>query len=165
MAEEMKLLEVSLGLATQIFRFITYKEYVEELKKAGIREVQFAERLLMLLKTYNYPSIKVPRIRMFLIELTIWLMTSDENHINFFNDCGMQTELLNVAETMSELECFNVFSGNVGLSRHSRALGTLVDAALELINEGLQSRQDNWNSNLPNKPFVHDIKDMFVTCT
>jgi len=139
MVEEIKLLEVSLGLATQIFRFISYAELVKELHKAGIQEVQFAERLVQLLKTYNYPSVKVPRIRMFLVELTIWLMTSDAKHIKFFNDCEVQIELLNVAETMSELECFNVFSGNVGLSRHSRALGALVDTALKLINDGLQS--------------------------
>lgn len=136
MVEEMKLLEVSLGLATQIFRFISYEEYVEELDKAGIQEVQFAKRLVQLLRTYNYPSIKVPRIRRFLIELAIWLMTSDGMYVKLFSDLGMEAEFQNVAETVSELECFNVFSGSVGLSRHSRALSSLVDTALELISKG-----------------------------
>ena len=136
MVEEMKLLEVSLGLATQIFRFISYEEYVEELNKAGIQEVEFAERSVQLLKTYNYPSIKVPRIRRFLIDVAIWLMTSDEKYIKVFKSSGMEAELHNVAETMSELECFNVFSGSVGLSRHNRALSSLVDTALDLIAEG-----------------------------
>lgn len=136
MTEEMKLLEASLGLATQIFRFVSHAEYVEELEKAGIREFQFAERLVRSLKTYNYPSIKVPRIRRFLIELAIWLMTSDRKYAKLFSDFGMDIELENVAETVSELECFNVFSGSVGLSRHDRHLSSLVDAALKLISDG-----------------------------
>lgn len=135
MAEEMKLLEVSLGFATQILRFISYKEYVEELEKAGIQDVQFAERLVRLMKTYKYPSIKVPRIRRFLIQLAIWLMTSDEKYAKLFNDLVMETELENVAETMSEMECFNVFSGSVGLSRHNRPLSSLIETALKLITE------------------------------
>ncbi|ONK78012.1 uncharacterized protein A4U43_C02F13280 [Asparagus officinalis] len=137
MVEEMKLLEVSLGLAVQIFNVISYEEYMKELEKSGIREDQFAERLVKLLNTYSYPSIKVPRIRRFLIELAIWLMRSDEEkYVTSFKSFGLEAELENVAETMSELECFNVFSGSVGLSRHNRALSSLVEAALEWVREG-----------------------------
>ncbi|RWW00504.1 hypothetical protein GW17_00036533 [Ensete ventricosum] len=45
----------------------------------------------------------------------------------------MEKELESVSETTSELECFNVFSGSVGLSRHGTPLCSLVDAALELM--------------------------------
>ena len=46
---------------------------------------------------------------------------------------GMGAELRRVAETTSELECFHVFSGSAGLSRHAVGLAVLVDAALELM--------------------------------
>uniref|UniRef100_J3NDU4 Uncharacterized protein n=1 Tax=Oryza brachyantha TaxID=4533 RepID=J3NDU4_ORYBR len=41
--------------------------------------------------------------------------------------------LRRVAETTSELECFHVFSGSAGLSRHAVSLSALVDTALELM--------------------------------
>lgn len=66
---------------------------------------------MQLLKEYNYPSIKVPRI-----ELAIWLMKYNKKYVKFFNNFSMEIELLNDGETMSEMECFNVLSGNVELS-------------------------------------------------
>lgn len=129
----MKLLEASLGLAVEIIKLITPEEYNEELAKAGIKEVEFTEKLVRILNKYNYPSIKVPRIRRFVIELAIVIMKSDESYIRIFRDLGMEKELKHVSETTSELECFNVFSGSVGLSRHNTTLGTLIHIALEMM--------------------------------
>lgn len=137
MVEEKKLLEVALGLATRIFRLTSYEEYVDELEKSNIEGARLAGRLVQLLKVHSYPSVKVPRMRRFAIELTIWLMKSDKKkYARLFAGLGMEKELLNVAETTSELECFNVFSGSVGLSRHSSTLSCLVEIALDLLSEG-----------------------------
>ncbi|XP_010921955.1 uncharacterized protein [Elaeis guineensis] len=133
LVEEMKLLEVSLGLAVEIIKLMSPEEYNEELAKAGIKEAEFPKKLVQILNKYNYPSIKVPRIRRFVIELAIGMMKSDGRYIRIFRDLGMEKELEHVSGTTSELECFNVFSGSVGLSRHNTTLCSLVDIALEMM--------------------------------
>lgn len=138
MTAETKLLEVSLGLATQIFKFMDDEEFAYQLHKLSIREKDLAERLVNTLHKYDYPCTKVPRIRRFAVEVSIWMMRRGAKYIKFFCDLGMEKELLSVLETTSELECFNVFSGSVGVGRHSTALCSLVDAALELMGAGFQ---------------------------
>lgn len=137
MSEEDKLQEVAIGLATQIFRFMSSHESGNPFEKSDVKETEFAEKLVQILKQYHYPSTKVPRIRRFVIELVTWMMKSNDENIRIFKDLGMENELRNVAETTSELECFNVFSGSVGLSRHKTTVHSLVDTALKLIANGL----------------------------
>ncbi|URD73541.1 hypothetical protein MUK42_35196 [Musa troglodytarum] len=134
MTAEMKQLEVSLGLAIQVYRFMDAQEYAKKLEQHSIKDVDFAERLVKILQKYNYPCPKVPRIRRFVLEIIIWMMNSDRKYIRFFTELGMEKELECVSETTSELECFDVFSGSVGLSRHNTPLCVLVDIALELMN-------------------------------
>lgn len=136
MVEKEKLLEVSVGLATQIFRFITHEEYVEKLENTGTEDAEFAKQLVEILKRYNYPEIKVPRIRRFVIELVICLMKFQQRYIQFFQNLAADEVLKSVAETTSELESFNVFSGSVGLSRHAITISSLVETALELMGQG-----------------------------
>lgn len=130
---EVKLLEVSLGLAAQVLRFMDAEEFAMQMEQLGIREEEFAETLVRVLQRYHYPSVKVPRMRRFVIEIAMWMMNCDTKCIRVFSDLGMEKELESVSETTSELECFNVFSGSVGLSRHGTPLCSLVDAALELM--------------------------------
>lgn len=130
---EGKLLEVALGLAGEMLRFLSYEEFVRQLEEARIQGVELVERIVLLLKVHSYPSIKVPGTRRFLVEIAIWLMTYDECYRELFGSLGMEMELQNVADTMSELECFNVFSGSVGLSRHRRDFSSVIDSALDLV--------------------------------
>ncbi|RRT72534.1 hypothetical protein B296_00019342 [Ensete ventricosum] len=104
-----------------------------QMEQLGIREEELAETLVRVLQRYHYPSVKVPRMRRFVIEIAMWMMNCDTKCIRVFSDLGMEKELESVSETTSELECFNVFSGSVGLSRHGTPLCSLVDAALELM--------------------------------
>lgn len=136
MHEKEKLLEVSIGLATQICKFLGPTDFAEELEQAGIKETELVEKLVQILKEYSYPEIKVPRIRRFVIEQAIWMMKSHRNYIQLFNDLEMDKLLENVAETTSDLECFHVFSGSVGLSKHRRSLSSVVDTAIELMTNG-----------------------------
>ncbi|WOL16032.1 hypothetical protein Cni_G24814 [Canna indica] len=133
MTAEMELLEASLGLSAQVFKFMDAEEFAEKLQDLNISEVDFGGKLVQILHQYNWPSIKVPRMRSFVIEIAIWMMNSDRKYIKLLRDVGMEKELKCVAETTSELECFNVFSGSVGLSRHGTPLCSFVDAALELM--------------------------------
>lgn len=133
MVEKSKLLEVSLGLTSQMCKFMSAEEFSGRLYKSGISESDFVINLIRILKKYNHPSVKVPRIRRFVIELAIWMMRADSNKIKLFISSGMEKELRSVSETTSELECFNVFSGSVGLSRHDVSLCSLVDTALLLM--------------------------------
>ncbi|XP_020101324.1 uncharacterized protein LOC109719190 [Ananas comosus] len=133
MVEKSKLLEVSLGLTSQMCKFMSAEEFSGRLYKSGISESDFVINLIRILNKYNHPSVKVPRIRRFVIELAIWMMRADSNKIKLFISSGMEKELRSVSETTSELECFNVFSGSVGLSPHDVSLCSLVDTALLLM--------------------------------
>lgn len=133
MLEKDKLLEVSIGLTTQICKFMSSAEFAKELERAGIKETDLIQKLIETLDKYKYPEIKVPRIRRFVIELAIWMMKSNRNYMQLYKNFEMEKLLENVAETTSELECFHIFSGSVGLSKHSRTLSSVVDTALELM--------------------------------
>lgn len=133
MVEKDKSLEVSIGLTAQICKFMSSTEFAKELEQAGIKATDLIQKLTEILNKYNHPEIKVPRIRRFLIELAIWMMKSDSNYLQLFKNSEMDKLLENVAETTSELECYHVFSGSVGLSKHSRTLSSVVETALELM--------------------------------
>lgn len=128
-----KLLEVSIGLTTQICKFMDPNEFAEVLEQASIEETDLVEKLVQILKEYSYPDIMVPRIRRFVIEQAIWMMKSNRNNIQLFKKLEMERLLESVADTTSELECFHIFSGSVGLNRHTKTLSSLIETACDLM--------------------------------
>uniref|UniRef100_A0ACD5XNC1 Uncharacterized protein n=1 Tax=Avena sativa TaxID=4498 RepID=A0ACD5XNC1_AVESA len=133
MAKKSRLLEVSLGLAAQMVRLMGPHELPHHLARAGVSEVDLVNSLVHVLARYSNPSIKVPRIRRFTVELVIGLLPMDSLYSELMAAAGMGRELRRVAETTSELECFHVFSGSAGVSRHAVSLCALVGTAMELI--------------------------------
>ncbi|KAJ8505859.1 hypothetical protein OPV22_006745 [Ensete ventricosum] len=127
------LLEVSIGLTTQICKLMEPDEFAEALKQASIEETDLVEKLVKTLEGYTYPEIKVPRIRRFVIEQAIWMMKSNRNSIQLFKKFDMENLLGSVAETTSQLEYFHIFSGSVGLIQHSKPLSSLLETALDLM--------------------------------
>lgn len=136
MTEQNKLQEVMVGLAAHIFKFVTPQDSRLMFEIAGITEAELANALVQILKKYQHPPIKVPRIRRFAIELAIWMMRDRESNIRIFNYLGMEKELEGVLESTAELESFNMFSGTVGINRHSTTIHSLVETALNLLVEG-----------------------------
>ncbi|KAG6466213.1 uncharacterized protein LOC122036605 [Zingiber officinale] len=134
--EKGKLLEVSVGLATQLCKITNHGEFSRALEQAGIQEIELVEKLVDILKEYDYPDIRVPRIRRFVIEQAIWMMNSDGNSVGLFEKFGMERLLESVEETTSELECFHIFSGSVGLSRHKETMSYLVETASNIMRAG-----------------------------
>uniref|UniRef100_A0A0D9XZW8 Uncharacterized protein n=1 Tax=Leersia perrieri TaxID=77586 RepID=A0A0D9XZW8_9ORYZ len=138
-SSDIKLLEVSLGLAAQMARFMGPHELAHHLAGAGVArgEEELVNRLVNVLATHGRPSIKAPRIRRFTVELAVAMMTEGGRRRGavavMMAAAGMGPELRHVAETTSELECFHVFSGSAGLCRHAVSLSALVDTALELM--------------------------------
>lgn len=133
MAEEIKLQEVMIGLAARVFKYMTSLESIVMFKKAGIKELDLANKLVLILRMYQYPSIQIPRMRRFVLELAIWMMKDKKSNIHIFKNLGMEMELEAMAETISDIENFNIFSGTVGLSRHSTTIHTLIETALQLL--------------------------------
>ncbi|KAH7858730.1 hypothetical protein Vadar_027261 [Vaccinium darrowii] len=133
MSEENKLQEVMVGLAAHIFKFMTIEESSIMFKRDGIQEVELARALVQILKKYQNPAIKTPRIRRFVIELAIWMMRHKETNVQIFKDLGMRKEMESVIETTSKLENFNVFSGTVGMSQHKTTMHSLVETAMKLL--------------------------------
>ncbi|XP_066400597.1 uncharacterized protein [Miscanthus floridulus] len=135
MVEKTKLLNISLGLAAQMLRFMQPGELRASLATAGVTDAALARTLVLVLREYSRPSLEVPRIRLYTLELAIALMRSDARFVALFVELGMEAEQRRVAETTSGLECFNVFSGSVGLSRRAVSVGSLVDSATELMRQ------------------------------
>ncbi|KAG0552810.1 hypothetical protein BDA96_01G539600 [Sorghum bicolor] len=133
--DKTKLLNISLGLAAQMLRFMQPGELRASLATAGVTDAALARTLVLVLREYSRPSMVVPRIRLYTLELAIALMRSDARFVALFVELGMEAEQRRVAETTSGLECFNVFSGSVGLSRRAVSVGCLVDSAMELMRQ------------------------------
>ncbi|XP_056159772.1 uncharacterized protein LOC130134523 [Syzygium oleosum] len=121
------------GLAAHAFKFMTAEESTAVFVKAGFREAELACTLVKILKSYRNPNIKVPRMTRFAIELANWMMRNKLTNVQIFRDPGMEEELEGVMDTTPELESFNIFSGTIGLSRHSTTIHSLVETALMLL--------------------------------
>ncbi|CAM8989841.1 unnamed protein product [Rhodiola kirilowii] len=135
LSEENKLQEVMVGFAVHIFKFMNVEESNEVFERAGIIEADLAYTLVCILKKHQYPPVRFPRIRRFAIDLSIWMMREKEENVRLFRDLGLKDELHSVLETTAEIENFNIFSGTVGLSRHSTTIHSLVESALKLLKE------------------------------
>ncbi|KAF7150269.1 hypothetical protein RHSIM_Rhsim02G0018600 [Rhododendron simsii] len=139
MTEEGKLQEVMVGLAVDVFKFMTSAESSILFRRAGTQEL--AKALVQILRKYKNPANKTPGLRRFVIELGIWLMNYKEKNVKNFKDLGMIEELESVLETTSDLENFNSFFGVVGMSRHSTTIHSLVETAMKLMEDKQFIRQ------------------------
>ncbi|KAM3231174.1 hypothetical protein ACQJBY_061374 [Aegilops geniculata] len=133
--EKAKILNIFIGLAAQMIRFMEPRELRGSLAAARVVDTVLARSLVQVLREYSRPSMDVPRARRYTIELAMALMQSDARYVALFVELGMEGELRRVAMTTSQLECFNVFSGSVGLSRRDTSICSLVKSALELMNK------------------------------
>ncbi|CAH8382716.1 unnamed protein product [Eruca vesicaria subsp. sativa] len=132
-SEHDKLQEIMVGLAPHIFRLMSPEESNEMFKEAAVSKEELAEVLVNLLKRYEQPVPKVPRIRRFAIELTIQMMKTDPKTVKTFQDTKMKKELEAVFETAAEVENFDTFSGTVGLARHGLTINELIEEAILLL--------------------------------
>uniref|UniRef100_M8BFP1 Uncharacterized protein n=1 Tax=Aegilops tauschii TaxID=37682 RepID=M8BFP1_AEGTA len=136
-----KILEVSVGLTTQICRFVDIEQFTAELRRAGLNERAYVERLVGILRQYRYPEIRVPRMRRFVVQQIAWLMTSSTRRdgggfVDLLRELGMRQLLEAIAETTSEVECYHVFSGSVPIGKHRESFSAIVDTALQLLAAG-----------------------------
>jgi hypothetical protein len=128
-----KLLEASVGLTTQICMFLSGEQFEEELRRRGAGKAMYVERLASILRRHTYPEIKVPRIRRFVVLQAMWLMRADDDYVRLFREVDMVSLLVSIGDTTSDLECYHVFSGSVGLSQHRVSFSTIVESALKLL--------------------------------
>lgn len=135
-----KILEVSVGLTTQICRFLDGEQFAAELRGAGLDERAYVQRLAGILRQYKYPEVNVPRMRRFVVQQLIWLMTSPGcgRFVELLRDreLGMERLLEAIADTTSEVECYHVFSGSVPISKHRENFSAMVETALQLLAGG-----------------------------
>ncbi|KAJ3698078.1 hypothetical protein LUZ61_001783 [Rhynchospora tenuis] len=134
--EDKRLLEVSIGLAAQLIKHANEEDYHREMKQTGFTEDAIARKLVDLIRIFRSPKVEVPRIRRFIIELTIAMMKKNGKLIQIFDNMGIQSELRVVQRSTSEIENFGVFSGSIGLNRYNVPLSSLIDDAIKLIANG-----------------------------
>lgn len=135
MSEEKKLQEVMVGLAAEGFKYMSPEESRIVFEESGINEGKLASIIVNILRKHDNPPVKVPRIRRFAIELAIWMMRNNASNALNFRELGLPEQLEGVLETTAELENFNIFSGTVGVSRHSTTIHSLVETAMQLLAE------------------------------
>ncbi|CAM0952945.1 unnamed protein product [Alopecurus aequalis] len=136
MVAKEKTLNIFLGLAVQMLRFMDPKELRASLAIANVVDVELVRTLVQVLQEYSRPSMEVPRVRRYTIQLALSMMRSDVGYVALFVELGLEGELRRVAKTTSLLECFYVFSGSVGLGHRAVSVRTLVASALELMKKG-----------------------------
>ncbi|KAJ3704345.1 hypothetical protein LUZ61_008050 [Rhynchospora tenuis] len=140
--ERDKLLEVAIGLTYQICKFTSKNPeyFIIQLGESQISEENYAETLVKILRRYEHPSVEVPRIRRFVVLQATWMMKHHRHFVKLFNQFDIGNLLECVGDTTSDLECFHVFSGSVGISRLREHLSTLVEEALEHLFRGSCSK-------------------------
>ena len=140
MREHDKILELSVGLTTQLCTFMDCEQFAAELQGAGLDERAYVQRLAGTLRQYPYPQVNVPRMRRFVVQQLVWLMTSSPQRggggfVELLRDrgLGMKRLLEAIADTTSEVECYHVFSGSVPISKHRESFSNIVESALQLL--------------------------------
>ncbi|CAN6289371.1 unnamed protein product [Urochloa humidicola] len=130
-----KVLEVCVGLTTQICGFVGGERFAAELRGAGVEARAYVERLAGILREHKYPEIKVPRMHRFVVQQAIWMVNCSRGdaYVELLREVGMEGLLESIADTTSELECYHVFSGSVGIGKHRESFCGIVDYALQLI--------------------------------
>ncbi|KAJ1700907.1 hypothetical protein LUZ63_000686 [Rhynchospora breviuscula] len=128
-----KLLEASTELYVQICKFTSIKEYDEALRNAGYSMIDVAKMLLNILKENKAPNNLFPRLRRSAIEIAIWMMESYDPFISYFKAGELGDVLTQVAETTSDFENFQLFSGDIGLAKHPKTISSLLLKAKQLL--------------------------------
>ncbi|XP_047051475.1 uncharacterized protein LOC124656857 [Lolium rigidum] len=135
MVEKTKILNIFLGLAAQMLRFMEPGDLRASLATARVTETALARTLLQILREYSVPCMAVPRIRRYTIELVVAMMRLDTRYMALFVESGMEGDLKRIADTTPEIECFNAFSGSVGHSRRTVSVCSLIKSAMELMKQ------------------------------
>eukprot|EP00253_Pinus_taeda_P022341 PITA_22341 len=125
-------LEAAIGLAAQFFNFMTKSNrHFEFEESSGVSTTWLIDKIVEVFQNHPYPLKIVPNIRRYNIELLIALMEKDKAALE--PKSSLVKALEKVMMTTSDWECYNAFSGSVGLSRHHRSIRSLAGSALRLL--------------------------------
>eukprot|EP00253_Pinus_taeda_P007904 PITA_07904 len=132
--------EAAIGLAAQIFKFITKSDFDRLFEESvSITRSSLIWDLVEVLGRHPRPSKEVPSIRRFSIELLIGVMEMDRvaiiSSLSMEMKSGLEEALEAVMETTSELESYNTISGSVGVRRHRLPISSLVQSAMDLLRD------------------------------
>ncbi|KAK2969358.1 hypothetical protein RJ640_028847 [Escallonia rubra] len=126
-------LEAMVGLAAQVFKYMTTQESSDMFERARVQEDELTKKLVQILEKYQYPSDRCPRMRRFVVELAIVMMRDKDTNVQHFKHLGMEKELEHVLETTTQLESVCMFDGPSGCVRHGTPMHSLVETAMELL--------------------------------
>ncbi|KAK2982255.1 hypothetical protein RJ640_016385, partial [Escallonia rubra] len=122
-------LEAMVGLAAQVFKYMTTQESSAMFERAGVQEAELAKKLVQILKSSKGVSL----LRRYVVELAIVMMREKDTNVQHFKDLGMEKELEHVLETTTQRESFYLIGGSFGVSRHGTPIHSLVETAMELL--------------------------------
>ncbi|EPS65785.1 hypothetical protein M569_08988, partial [Genlisea aurea] len=121
-----KVKEAMMGAAAMVVELLPSEIVSEEVGTESVARV-----VSTVLEKYEFPSVKVPNIRRYAVELSVGMMTSAT--VEALDLMGLEEKLASVMKTTSELESFSVFCGTVGVCRHRMSMPSLVEAAMKKL--------------------------------
>ncbi|KAF8721712.1 hypothetical protein HU200_022885 [Digitaria exilis] len=117
-------LEILIGLGSQICKIIP-EEFLRELEHGCIRD-RFVKRLVDALNANMEPSALYPGIRRVILEQVISMMEHDPRYAICLSNCRMTEAISMVEDTVSKVENYSIFLGDVGLMEHREPLTCLI---------------------------------------
>nr|CAB3446432.1 unnamed protein product [Digitaria exilis] len=124
-------LQILIGLGSQICEVIP-EEFVRELEHGYIRD-RFVKRLVDALNANMEPSALYPGIRRVILEQVISMMEHDPRYASCLNNCRMTEAMSMVEDTVSKVENYSIFLGDVGLMEHREPLTCLIVRVKQLL--------------------------------
>ncbi|GLJ31151.1 hypothetical protein SUGI_0624170 [Cryptomeria japonica] len=124
--------EASMGLAAQIFKFLSKTDMDSVFEEAATTKDALLMHLVEILRSHSRPSTSFPNIRRFCIELAISVLQKDKECFGM-EKLVLKAAVENVMETTSEIERYSILSGSIGLARHRITIHSLLQTALRLL--------------------------------
>ncbi|KAH9322445.1 hypothetical protein KI387_017084 [Taxus chinensis] len=124
--------EATIGLIAQMFKLMDKSEIDLAFKEVEITKRLFMMRLIEVLRRHSRPSIKIPNIRRFCIELVIYMLEKEKQNF-YMKRLELEEALEQVIESTSEIESYNTFSGSIGLTKHHTTIHSITRTAIKLL--------------------------------
>lgn len=128
--------EAAIGLASKTLPLLKPEE-VERMFSGGGAEFRKEDVVLMVgsvLDAHKVPSMKLPRVRRFCLELVAALVDADPaSFLPLFETHGFASYVDTVSASASDLENYATFSGFIGVAFHHRTMEHLVQTAIDKL--------------------------------
>ncbi|KAH7280391.1 hypothetical protein KP509_37G065300 [Ceratopteris richardii] len=132
--------EAAIGLLAVAVAEVSERELRKVMEEEAMTPAGMAAKLERLMERHSRVSTELPRLRRYVIELTLALV---EHHkavfLPVFTELRFRSKIRLVAESVSELENYATFSGASGVAPFMVPMSQLVDTAMDRLRKSSSS--------------------------